>query len=175
MHLLNGTRHSKPGLLLCIDDAGFLTSPKQYVHCIRWALPRGALVFLLKCFQVYLLTITYYGRPPAQEISTPPRSLVLEILFAGVSSTVVQSFFANQIRTLSGTWLPMLLCFVLMIPSLIGSLILMVLLWRSSSALVFLKSQLRAAMSSNLQPYFLQLMLRVGCAQYGRYADSMDH
>ncbi|KAJ7450744.1 hypothetical protein FB451DRAFT_1285015 [Mycena latifolia] len=91
---------------------------------------------------IYLMTVTFYGRPPQEEISTPPRSLVLEILFAGVSSTMVQAFFANRIRIFSGTWYIMLLCYILMVPSLIGSLILMVLLSRSSSALSFLETQL---------------------------------
>ncbi|KAJ7700357.1 hypothetical protein B0H17DRAFT_1047065 [Mycena rosella] len=91
--------------------------------------------------QNYLMTVTFYDRPPSQEIATPPHSLVLVILFSGVSSTVVQAFYANRIRVLSGTWYLMVICFALIIASLIGALVLMAMLWRSSSALIFLQSQ----------------------------------
>lgn len=48
-------------------------------------------VYSFKLFiQNYMITVTYYGRSPYQEIATPPHSLVLAIFFSGVSSTVVQ-------------------------------------------------------------------------------------
>ncbi|KAJ7731553.1 hypothetical protein DFH07DRAFT_781211 [Mycena maculata] len=55
----------------------------------------------------YLQTVTFYGQP--QHISSPPRSGVLTILLAALVVAVVQSFFANRIRILSGSWTIMLI------------------------------------------------------------------
>ncbi|KAJ7450742.1 hypothetical protein FB451DRAFT_1285002 [Mycena latifolia] len=89
------------------------------------------------------MTVTFYGQPPDQQISTPPRSILLESFCTRVSATLVQSFFANRIRILSGSRYLMIPCFMLIVPSFIGSFVLVGKLWGSSSALILLKTQLQ--------------------------------
>ncbi|KAJ7130413.1 hypothetical protein C8R44DRAFT_775520 [Mycena epipterygia] len=91
----------------------------------------------------YTITVTYYGRSPFQAVDTPPKSLILAILFTSVSNTVVQLFFGNRIRVLSGNWYIMIPCSILTVASLVGSLVLMANLWSSSSALSVLRSKLQ--------------------------------
>lgn len=57
-----------------------------------------------------------------------------------------QLFFGNRIRLLSGNWYIVIICVVLTIPSLIGSLVLMAILWSSSSTLSDLQSKLQPEM-----------------------------
>ncbi|KAJ7683081.1 hypothetical protein B0H17DRAFT_43875 [Mycena rosella] len=51
---------------------------------------------------LYSQTVTFYGQ--LQYISSPPRSEEMTILFAALLYTVVQAFFANRVRVLSGRW-----------------------------------------------------------------------
>ncbi|KAJ7113192.1 hypothetical protein C8R44DRAFT_856165 [Mycena epipterygia] len=51
---------------------------------------------------LYSQTVTFYGQP--QYISSPPLSEEMTILFAALIYTVVQTFFANRVRVLSGSW-----------------------------------------------------------------------
>ncbi|KAJ7130412.1 hypothetical protein C8R44DRAFT_872220 [Mycena epipterygia] len=108
-----------------------------------------ALVWLLALSQTicslhanYLITVTYYGRSPYQVTATPPHSLVLAIFFTSLSNTVVQLFFGNRIRVISGKRCITIVCFVLNVTSLAGSLVLMANMWTSSDALTILRSRL---------------------------------
>ncbi|KAJ6469819.1 hypothetical protein C8R45DRAFT_425616 [Mycena sanguinolenta] len=51
---------------------------------------------------LYSQTVTFYGQP--EYVSSPPASEALTILFASLLYTVVQTFFANRARILSGKW-----------------------------------------------------------------------
>ncbi|KAF8152074.1 hypothetical protein K438DRAFT_1687991 [Mycena galopus ATCC 62051] len=51
---------------------------------------------------LYSQTVTFYGRP--EYINSPPCSEQLTILFASLVYTIVQTFFANRVRLLSGSW-----------------------------------------------------------------------
>ncbi|KAJ7479150.1 hypothetical protein FB451DRAFT_1556824 [Mycena latifolia] len=51
---------------------------------------------------LYSQTVTFYGQP--QYISSPPHSEEMTILFAAMLYTIVQTFFANRVRVLSGRW-----------------------------------------------------------------------
>ncbi|KAJ7112284.1 hypothetical protein C8R44DRAFT_798305 [Mycena epipterygia] len=51
---------------------------------------------------LYSQTVTFYGQP--QYISSPPLSEDMTGLFAALIYTVVQTFFANRVRVLSGNW-----------------------------------------------------------------------
>ncbi|KAJ6579287.1 hypothetical protein B0H10DRAFT_2235901 [Mycena sp. CBHHK59/15] len=51
---------------------------------------------------LYSETVTFYGQPAY--ISSPPHSEEMTILFAALLYTVVQTFFANRVRVLSGRW-----------------------------------------------------------------------
>ncbi|KAJ7116033.1 hypothetical protein C8R44DRAFT_793968 [Mycena epipterygia] len=49
---------------------------------------------------VYSLTVTFYGQP--EHIEAPPNSLGISLLFSALITELVQMFFANRIRVLSG-------------------------------------------------------------------------
>ncbi|KAJ7245889.1 hypothetical protein B0H12DRAFT_770034 [Mycena haematopus] len=51
---------------------------------------------------LYSQTVAFYGRPG--EILSPPLSEEITIIFAALVYTVVQFFFANRVRVLSGHW-----------------------------------------------------------------------
>ncbi|KAJ6528725.1 hypothetical protein DFH09DRAFT_157098 [Mycena vulgaris] len=51
---------------------------------------------------LYSQSVIFYGQP--QYISSPPLSEEMTILFAAILYTVVQTFFANRVRVLSGNW-----------------------------------------------------------------------
>ncbi|KAJ7439464.1 hypothetical protein FB451DRAFT_1301842 [Mycena latifolia] len=123
---------------------------------------------------IYLMTVTFYGQPPDQQISTPPRSILLESFCTRVSATLVQSFFANRIRILSGTWYLMIPCFMLIVPSFIGSFVLVGKLWGSSSALILIKTQLQWEMIafSSLGPAIDILIASLMCFHLWRLRES---
>ncbi|KAJ7874398.1 hypothetical protein B0H13DRAFT_1633095 [Mycena leptocephala] len=52
--------------------------------------------------QLYSQTVTFYGQP--QYVSSPPISEEFTILCASLLYAVVQTFFANRVRVLSGNW-----------------------------------------------------------------------
>ncbi|KAJ7259175.1 hypothetical protein B0H12DRAFT_1232157 [Mycena haematopus] len=75
---------------------------------------------------LYSQTVTFYGQPG--HIISPPLSEETTIVFAAVVYTVVQSFFANRVRVLSGQWYVMALACVLGLLRLIGYVSIVVLL-----------------------------------------------
>ncbi|KAJ7114909.1 hypothetical protein C8R44DRAFT_880970 [Mycena epipterygia] len=62
---------------------------------------------------IYVITVTFYGQPPSEFILNLPRSYALTILFSGVIGVIVQIFFTNRIRVLSGRLYVFLLCIAL--------------------------------------------------------------
>ncbi|KAJ7194019.1 hypothetical protein GGX14DRAFT_700984 [Mycena pura] len=74
-----------------------------------WILELGHTISALHA--IYLQTITFYGQPG--HVLSPPLSEEATILFAAVIYTVVQTFFANRVRVLSGQWYTMALACVL--------------------------------------------------------------
>ncbi|KAJ7312531.1 hypothetical protein DFH08DRAFT_1087546 [Mycena albidolilacea] len=74
-----------------------------------WVLELGHTISALHA--LYFQTITFYGQP--SHVLNPPLSEDITILFAGLIYTVVQTFFANRVRVLSGQWYIMALaCFL---------------------------------------------------------------
>ncbi|KAJ7512936.1 hypothetical protein B0H11DRAFT_13361 [Mycena galericulata] len=63
---------------------------------------------------VYSQTVTFYGQP--SHILSPPHSEEMTILFAALIYTVVQFFFANRVRILSGQW------YIMVLACLLGSM-----------------------------------------------------
>ncbi|KAJ7168049.1 hypothetical protein C8R46DRAFT_259941 [Mycena filopes] len=51
---------------------------------------------------LYSQTVTFYAQP--HYIDSPPRSEDATVLFAAFIYTIVQTFFANRLRILSGRW-----------------------------------------------------------------------
>ncbi|KAJ7652213.1 hypothetical protein B0H17DRAFT_958089 [Mycena rosella] len=57
---------------------------------------------------LYSINVTFYGQP--QYLDSPPHSLEVTILFSAPIYTIVQIFFANRVRVLSGRWLVPTIC-----------------------------------------------------------------
>jgi len=66
---------------------------------------------------VYLITVTFYGQP--QHIAKPPPTLFVIVVFSGVLTLAVQTFFAFRIRALSKRWSITVVCCVLNILALV--------------------------------------------------------
>ncbi|KAF7366820.1 hypothetical protein MSAN_00940300 [Mycena sanguinolenta] len=90
----------------------------------------------------YSWSITFYGRAPQEMLIHPSRFLLLGFLFSSLSRTVIELFFANRIQVLSKNLYIVLLCLVLTISCLVGSVILVAKIWTSPLGLIFLKSKL---------------------------------
>jgi len=67
---------------------------------------------------LYSQTVTFYGQPVY--ILNPPHSEETTILFAALIYTVVQTFFANRVRVLSGQWYVMALACILGLLRFVG-------------------------------------------------------
>jgi len=81
-----------------------------------WVLELGHTISA--CHALYSQTITFYGQPG--HILSPPLSEETTILFAALIYTVVQTFFANRVRVLSGQWYIMALACVLGLLRFVG-------------------------------------------------------
>ncbi|KAJ7358035.1 hypothetical protein DFH08DRAFT_932339 [Mycena albidolilacea] len=79
---------------------------------------------------VYEITVTFSGQQAY--ILDPPHSIVLMVLFSGVLTMVVETFFAFRVRNLSGRWLITVICSILNVLALIFSIILVVIFWRGN-------------------------------------------
>ncbi|KAJ7622566.1 hypothetical protein DFH06DRAFT_1231676 [Mycena polygramma] len=87
------------------DDSKLL----KYTVTVMWFLELGHTISTWHL--IYQLTVTYYGRP--QFISSPPDSLAMTIVFSAPIYFIVQVFFANRIRVLSGKWIVTVICWTL--------------------------------------------------------------
>ncbi|KAJ7089920.1 hypothetical protein C8R44DRAFT_990782, partial [Mycena epipterygia] len=69
------------------------------------------------CLQqgIYEITVTFYGQPSSQIILNPPHSHIVAMFFDGAIDALVQIFFGNRIRMLSGRLHVFFLCIVLAI------------------------------------------------------------
>ncbi|KAF7368340.1 Saposin B-type domain-containing protein [Mycena venus] len=76
---------------------------------VVWLLELGHTISTLHA--LYLQTVTFYGQPI--HILSPPLSEEIPILLSGLIYTIVQTFFANRVRVLSGQWYTMALACVL--------------------------------------------------------------
>ncbi|KAJ7802768.1 hypothetical protein B0H14DRAFT_3488182 [Mycena olivaceomarginata] len=94
-------------------------------------------------FRLYAITITFYGQSPSQVQANPPHSIELQNVFSVLSLTVVQLFFGNRVRILSGNWGILILSIVSSLFSLIVGLISEVQLWTSTSAVMALELDMR--------------------------------
>ncbi|KAJ7255757.1 hypothetical protein C8J57DRAFT_1345556 [Mycena rebaudengoi] len=68
---------------------------------------------------IYSVTVTFYGQ--SQYIKRPPHSLEMVVVFSAPIYFIVQVFFANRIRKLSGRWAITIICWVLAFLRAVGS------------------------------------------------------
>ncbi|KAF7364313.1 O-methylsterigmatocystin oxidoreductase [Mycena sanguinolenta] len=92
---------------------------------------------------LYTLTVTFYGQPPAQVQNNPPHSIELQNSFLVLSLTIIQLFFANRVRILSGNSAILLLALVFSLFTLVVGLISEAQLWTSTTALATLEVKMR--------------------------------
>ncbi|KAJ7881865.1 hypothetical protein B0H13DRAFT_2048889 [Mycena leptocephala] len=78
---------------------------------------------------IYSATVTFYCQP--QHLQNPPKSLEMTILFAALIYVLVQGFFANRVRVLSGRWLIPVICWALTILRITCNLAMMVIQWEN--------------------------------------------
>ncbi|KAJ7433652.1 hypothetical protein FB451DRAFT_1196028 [Mycena latifolia] len=90
--------------------------------------------------QVYSITVTSYSRTPDAFIFHPPRSLILTLLFTAVLNLLVQVFFANRIRVLSGWPHIFLLCLAMAALRFICNMALIPAIWRSNTGILVIES-----------------------------------
>ncbi|KAJ7690482.1 hypothetical protein B0H17DRAFT_1201613 [Mycena rosella] len=81
----------------------------KWMVCVLWFLELGHTISTWH--MMYSLTVTLYGQP--QHIDSPPHSLEMTIFFSSLIYTIVQVFFANRIRALSGKWPITILCWII--------------------------------------------------------------
>ncbi|KAF7358640.1 Saposin B-type domain-containing protein [Mycena sanguinolenta] len=89
---------------------------------------------------IYALTVTYYAQP--QYLESTPRSIPATILFSALIYVVVQSFFANRVRVLSGTRFIPVICWTMTGLRVIASLTLMGIQW-ADPTITILKGEFR--------------------------------
>ncbi|KAJ6595541.1 hypothetical protein DFH09DRAFT_1357495 [Mycena vulgaris] len=76
-----------------------------------WVLELGHTV---ACWHaLYSMTVTFYCQP--QYLAHPPHSLQVTILFSAPINAIVQIFFANRVRVLSGRWLIPTICWLIIL------------------------------------------------------------
>ncbi|KAJ6595807.1 hypothetical protein DFH09DRAFT_1305586 [Mycena vulgaris] len=100
-----------------------------------WFLELGHTISALHA--LYCQTVTFYGHP--NHISSPPPSEEMTILFAALIYTVVQLFFANRVRKLSGRWYIMALACVLGLLRFVGHISIVALLLEHSNVPILLQ------------------------------------
>ncbi|KAJ7907862.1 hypothetical protein B0H13DRAFT_2331955 [Mycena leptocephala] len=97
---------------------------------------------------LYSQTVTFYGQPG--HILSPPLSEETTIIFAALVYTVVQSFFANRVRVLSGQWYIMALACVLGLLRFVGYVGIVALLLHYSRVTIALEWHWLITMSLSL-------------------------
>ncbi|KAJ6464048.1 hypothetical protein C8R45DRAFT_1107621 [Mycena sanguinolenta] len=132
----------------------------KFMVALIWFLELGQTICNL--YTNYSWSITFYGRSPQEMLIHPSRLLLVGFLFSSLSRTVIevgsslwyfftvpdgsQLFFANRIRVLSKNHYIVLLCLVLTMSCLVGSVVLVAKIWTSPVGLIFLKSKLEWGM-----------------------------
>ncbi|KAJ7433643.1 hypothetical protein FB451DRAFT_1380243 [Mycena latifolia] len=91
---------------------------------------------------VYCITVTSYGQAPDAFILQPPRLLIFTLLFTVVIDSLVQVFFSNRIRVLSGRPHVFFLCLTMAVLLFICDMAVIQAVWRSNTGLLVLESKL---------------------------------
>ncbi|KAJ7678630.1 hypothetical protein B0H17DRAFT_1078264 [Mycena rosella] len=95
---------------------------------------------------IYWITVTTYSRPPNSFILEAPRSLIVTILFSGCIDALVQLFFGNRIRVLSGRRLVFFLCIAMASLRFVCDLGLMSTIWIFNAGFSVLESKVHWVM-----------------------------
>ncbi|KAJ7114838.1 hypothetical protein C8R44DRAFT_880908 [Mycena epipterygia] len=80
-------------------------------------------------YGIYNITVTNYGQPPNNFLLNPTQSQILTLFFSTTIEALVQIFFGNRIRVLSGHMYIFFLCVVLAILGFVCDMILLAALW----------------------------------------------
>ncbi|KAJ7445331.1 hypothetical protein FB451DRAFT_1412843 [Mycena latifolia] len=109
-----------------------------------WFLELGHTIASLHA--MYWITVTTYSRPPNAFIVQPPRSLILTILFSAGTDALVQVFFGNRIRVLSGRPHVFFLCIAMAALRFICDMALMATIWIFNAGFTVLESRVHWVM-----------------------------
>ncbi|KAJ7146849.1 hypothetical protein C8R44DRAFT_864567 [Mycena epipterygia] len=91
--------------------------------------------------KIYLMTVTFYGQPTSEIMLNPPLSHILSLVFSGGIDALVQIFFGNRIRMLSGRPHILFLCIALAIARFTDDMILMSSFWIYKGGYLALQSK----------------------------------
>ncbi|KAJ6525899.1 hypothetical protein DFH09DRAFT_1188152 [Mycena vulgaris] len=94
---------------------------------------------------IYWITITTYSRPPNSFIVKPPQSLIVSLFSAGIDA-VVQIFFGNRIRVLSGRPHVFFLCLAMAALRFICDIALVSTIWVFNAGFTVLESKVHWVM-----------------------------
>ncbi|KAJ6523924.1 hypothetical protein DFH09DRAFT_1372341 [Mycena vulgaris] len=95
---------------------------------------------------IYWITVTTYSRPPNSFIVKPPQSLIVSLLFSAGIDAVVQLFFGNRIRVLSGRSHVFFLCIAMAALRFICDITLMSTIWVFNAGFTVLESKVHWVM-----------------------------
>ncbi|KAJ7667040.1 hypothetical protein B0H17DRAFT_1210535 [Mycena rosella] len=117
----------------------------------------ASIVFFSRCSdftKTYSITITSYGQPPNAFIMNPPASLIGTLVFSGGTDALVQLFYGNRIRVLSGRLHVFLLCIVFAALRFTCDTVLMSKIWTENEGLSIIESKLHwvLIMASTIGP-----------------------
>ncbi|CAK5278943.1 unnamed protein product [Mycena citricolor] len=120
----------------------FRKFPNDKVHlkatvALLWMLELGHT--LSTSHALYSLTVTFYGQP--QHIESPPHSLQMTILFSAPIYFIVQIFFANRIRALTGRWPITVICWFLTLLRAVCTLAILAVTLRPGATITQLEGQ----------------------------------
>ncbi|KAJ7114907.1 hypothetical protein C8R44DRAFT_795044 [Mycena epipterygia] len=90
---------------------------------------------------IYVITVTFYGQPPIEIIVNPPQTHIITILFSGGIDAIVQIFFGNRIRVLSGRSYVFFLCIGLAALRLACDVVLMSSFWKFKEGYAVLQTK----------------------------------
>ncbi|KAJ7086195.1 hypothetical protein C8R44DRAFT_991628 [Mycena epipterygia] len=106
---------------------------------ILWLLDLGHTICCIH--GIYAMTVTFYGEPPEEIILNPPPSHILSLVFSGGIYALVQIFYGNRIRVLSGRFHVFFLCIPLAVMRFTCDMVLMSSFWIYKEGYLGLKSK----------------------------------
>ncbi|KAJ7059567.1 hypothetical protein C8F01DRAFT_1144988 [Mycena amicta] len=86
---------------------------------------------------LYSQTVVFYGNP--LHVLRPPRSELLTTLFSSILYLIVQTFFANRVRILSGRWYIMAIASTLSTLRFVANMSTFALLWKYERVTIILE------------------------------------
>ncbi|KAJ7113829.1 hypothetical protein C8R44DRAFT_795847 [Mycena epipterygia] len=120
------------------------SGPLKLLVAVIWFLELGHAISTWHA--IFTLSVTFYGQPA--HLSDPPDSIQTTLLFSAPIYALVQLFFANRVRVLSGRMLLMVVCGILTFLRFMCSVAMLVITYIDGLAIV--QKQYRWLMATGL-------------------------